>query len=132
MKGVRVKTAVIVLFHGSRAERAGEVVQRIVTEVRQRSQFDPVMEAFLQHAKPGLRDSIQQCIQQDVRIIIIVPFFLQLGMHVTADIPTIVAEAKKNYPGLQIIVTDAVGSHPLMIDIVLDLAGKRDDAFAGS
>ncbi len=126
-----VKTAVIVLFHGSRAERAEEVVQQIVTEVRQRGQFDQVMEAFLQHARPGLRDAIQQCAQQDVRVIIIVPFFLQLGMHVTADIPAIVAEAKKNYPGLQIIVTDAVGSHPLMIDIVLDLAEKRDDAFAG-
>ena len=120
-----MKTAVIILFHGSRAERAGDTVRRIIHEVRRKGKYRIVEEAFLQHAKPGLMDAIKHCVQQGVDNIAIVPFFLQMGTHVTADIPLLVAEAKKHYAGLQISTTDAVGSHPLMIDIVLDLAGKH-------
>jgi len=68
--------------------------------------------------------SIQKCVQHHVERIVIVPFFLQLGMHVTADIPVLVEAARKHYPGLTIDVTDAVGSHPLMTEIVIDLVGK--------
>jgi sirohydrochlorin ferrochelatase len=119
-----VKTAVIILFHGSKVERAGETVRRIIHEVRRKGKYWIVEEAYLQHAKPGLRDAIQRCVQQGIGNIVIVPFFLQMGTHVTADIPLLVAEARKRYADLQITTTEAVGSHPLMVDIVLDLAGK--------
>ncbi len=119
-----MKTAVIILFHGSRAERAGDVVRRITDEVRRRGKYCAVEEAFLQHAKPGLRDAILRCVERGAGNIVIVPFFLQTGTHVTADIPLLVADAKRRYADLQITTTEAVGSHPLMIDIVIDLAGK--------
>lgn len=120
--GVSVKTAVIILFHGSRAEGAGDVVRRITSEVRQRGGYDLVEEAFLQHAKPALQDAIQRCVELQAEKVVIVPFFLQLGMHVTADIPAMVQEARERYRKTAIISTNAVGLHPLMVDIVLDLA----------
>ncbi len=125
-RGASVNTAVIILFHGSRVEGAGEAVRRIMSEVRQRGEYEIVEEAFLQHAKPELMDVIQSCVRQHAGKIVIVPFFLQMGMHVTADIPALVEEARKRYPDVQISMTDAVGSHHGMIDIVLDLAGKRN------
>ena len=117
-------TAVIILFHGSRAQGAGETVRGLVSEVRRRGEYEIVEGAFLRHGRPGLMDAIQHCVQRHVGKIVIVPFFLQMGLHVTADIPALVEEVRKRYPGLRISMTDAVGSHPLMIDIVLDLAGK--------
>jgi sirohydrochlorin ferrochelatase len=48
-----------------------------------------------------------------------------MGMHVTADIPVLVERARIRYPGVQISMTDAVGAHPGMIDIVLDLAAQE-------
>lgn len=122
--GVSVKTAVIILFHGSRAEGAGDVVRRITSEVRQRGGYDLVEEAFLRHAKPTLMDAIQRCVELQAEKIVIVPFFLQLGTHVTADIPGMVEEARKRYPQTTIDAADAVGLHPLMADIVLDLVEK--------
>ncbi len=122
--GASVNTAVIVLFHGSRAGEAGEAVRRVISEVRRRGKYEIVEGAFLRHAEPGLMDVIQNCVQRHVGKIVIVPFFLQIGRHVTADIPALVEEVRKRYPGLRISMTDAVGSHPGMIDIVLDLARK--------
>ena len=48
----------------------------------------------------------------------IVPFFMQSGAHVTRDIPELVRNAGKQHPGISIVVTDHVGTHPLMLKIV--------------
>jgi sirohydrochlorin ferrochelatase len=117
-----VKTAVIILFHGSRAEGSDATVHRIVAEVRRRGHFGLVAEAFLQHATPGLREAIAHCIQQRAKKIVIVPFFLQLGTHVTADIPQLVDELRHGHPEIEIALTEPVGSHPLLVDAVLGLA----------
>jgi sirohydrochlorin ferrochelatase len=49
---------------------------------------------------------------------------MQPGAHVAKDIPELVEKAKQQHPGIDIVVTDYVGNHPLMAKIVEDLAGK--------
>jgi len=120
-----VKTAVIILFHGSRAEGSDATVHRIIAEVRRRGHFRIVAEAFLQNATPGLRESTAFCVQQGAENIVIVPFFLQTGGHVTADIPLLVDEIRHLHPEIEITLTEPVGSHPLLVDVVLDLAGRE-------
>jgi sirohydrochlorin ferrochelatase len=124
--GAFVNTAIIILFHGSKAEGSDATVQRIIAEVRRRGHFSIVAEAFLQHATPGLRESLAFCVQQHAKKIVIVPFFLQLGMHVTADIPLVVNELRSAHPEIEIALTEPVGSHPLLVDVVLDLAGREN------
>jgi sirohydrochlorin ferrochelatase len=120
-----VKTAVIILFHGSRADGSGEAAQTIATGVRKHGICDIVITAFLQRAEPDLMAAVRDCVIQHADRIVVVPFFLQMGMHVTEDIPSLLNEVKERYPGLQIGVTDAVGSHPLMSNIVADLVDKN-------
>jgi len=122
-----VKTAVIILFHGSRAEEAGEIAARIAAEVGKLGKFGVVTTAFLQHAKPNLIEAVHTCIRQGAGKIIVVPFFLQLGMHVTSDIPVLMDRVKKQYPDLSIVATGAVGTHPLMADIVVKMAREIQD-----
>ena len=119
-----MKTAVVILFHGSRAEGSATTVHRIITEVRRRGHYSLVEEAFLQHATPGLRESVRHCVKQHAKKIVIVPFFLQFGTHVTADIPLVVNELRSAHPEIEITLTEPVGSHPLLVDVVLDLAGR--------
>lgn len=73
---------------------------------------------------PATRDSGLQrihsvCIQQRAKKIVIVPFFLQLGTHVTADIPQLVDELRHRHPEIEIALTEPVGSHPLLVDAAL-------------
>ena len=121
-----MKIAVVILFHGSKAEGSEKAAHRIVDAVRQRGKYSLVEAAFLQHARPCLMDTIQSLAQQQAGKIVIVPFFLQTGMHVTAEIPVLVKEAQKRHPKIPIAVTNAVGSHSLMADVVLDLAGQAE------
>jgi sirohydrochlorin ferrochelatase len=122
-----VKTAVIILFHGSRAEGAGEIAGRIADEVGRRGDFEVVTIAFLQHAKPDLMEAVHTCIHQGAGKIIVVPFFLQMGTHVTSDIPVLMDLVKKRYPDLSIVATGAVGTHPMMADIVAKMVRDIQD-----
>jgi sirohydrochlorin ferrochelatase len=49
---------------------------------------------------------------------------MQSGMHVTKDIPAFLEKSKQKHPTLDIRVTDYVGAHPLMEQIVADLIRK--------
>ena len=119
-----MKTAIIILFHGSRSERAGNAVDRIITSVRARGGYDLIEPAFLQHAAPDLPSAVKRAVAQGARRIVVVPYFMQTGAHVTADIPAVVQGIQEGHPGVEIAVTAAVGTHRLMAEIVVDLVAK--------
>ncbi len=119
-----MKTAVIVLSHGSRTYGADDAVQRLIDDVKKRGDFYIVEHAFLQYESPSAGDMLESCARRKAERIVIVPFFMQLGAHVARDIPELVQKARQQHPHIDIRVSDYVGSHPLMAQIVMDLVGK--------
>lgn len=121
-----MKTAVIILGHGSRQPGAGDPLRLVVEAVRAKSGYDMVEHAFLRNASPGIEETIDRCAEQGAGSIIIVPFFVQPGSHVVSDIPGLVAAAQQRHPGVRMRAAAHVGSHALMADIVLDLAKNAE------
>jgi len=120
-----VKTAVIILGHGSRSGDADRAIRKVVDRLRSTGSQDDVEHAFLQYVPPTLQEALKRCIGKKADRIVIVPFFLQEGAHVTKDIPELVQQARKQYPSITIVVTDYVGAHPLMAKIVEDLVKQQ-------
>jgi sirohydrochlorin ferrochelatase len=121
-----MRTAVIVLGHGSRSMDADAAIRTVVDGVVKSGEFAVVEHAFLQYVPPSLQDVLARCVGQNVDRIVIVPFFLQAGAHVTRDIPELIEKARKQYPDVAIMVTGYVGAHPLMAKIVEDLVGNSN------
>ena len=121
-----MKIAVIILGHGSRSNEADRAIRRVVEEVKKAGAYAHVERAFLQYVPPTPQDALERCARQKADRIVVVPFFLQAGAHVTRDIPELIEKARKQHPGIDIIVTEYVGAHPLMAKIVVDLAGKSE------
>ncbi len=119
-----MKTAVIILGHGSKSD-GDPTINRIAASVKARGRFEIVEHAFLRYARPNPDEAVDRCVRQGATRVVIVPFFLHQGAHVTKDIPALVWRAKKQNPTVDFVVTDFVGTHPLMTDIVLDMAGKK-------
>ncbi len=119
-----MKTAVVILGHGSRSGGADQAIKRVAAEIKRAGNFEIVEHAFLQYVRPSPHEALEKCIRQGANKIVIVPFFMQPGAHVTKDIPAFLEKTRKQHPTLDIIMTGFVGDHPLMTDIVLDLAGK--------
>jgi len=85
---------------------------------------DIVEYAYLQYAQPTPEEAVERCVQQGAKKIVIIPYFMQAGVHVTKDIPAFLEKVKQKHPTLDVRVTDLVGAHPLMEQIVADLIGK--------
>ena len=76
--------------------------------------------AYLQFAKPELSDTIKESVRNGAKKIIIHPYFLISGMHVTKDIPEIIKEAKKMYPHVEFLYTEPLGIHEKLVQVIAE------------
>jgi sirohydrochlorin ferrochelatase len=116
-----VKTAIIILGHGSRNSGSGDSLRQMAAEVKRLGMFEVVEYAYLQYSDPAPQSALESCVRQKVERIVIVPFFMQPGAHVIRDVPALAEKARRQYPTVDIVVTDYAGSHPLMTKVIVDL-----------
>ncbi|MCG2813653.1 MAG: CbiX/SirB N-terminal domain-containing protein, partial [Thermodesulfovibrionales bacterium] len=76
--------------------------------------------AYLQFAKPELPDTIKESVLNGAKKIIIHPYFLISGMHVTKDIPEMIKEAEKMYPDVEFIYTEPLGIHEKLAKVIME------------
>lgn len=76
--------------------------------------------AYLQFAKPDIMEAITACVRDGARKVIVHPYFLSGGMHVTTDIPEIISKAREKYPGVEFICTEPLGVHNKMAQVVYE------------
>jgi sirohydrochlorin ferrochelatase len=119
-----VKTAIIVFAHGSSVEAANEAVRAVTAAVALEGGFALTDTAFLEMAHPDLPEAVDQMASQGVQRIIVIPYFLTLGIHLRRDLPNIVSALQARHPGLRIDVTDPLDGHPTLRQIVLERAQK--------
>lgn len=120
-----MKTAVILLGHGSRIAEANNAIKEIAGLVKEKGNYDLVDIAFLQFSKPLLGDKIDECMQFGIKKIIIQPYFLHQGRHIVDDIPEEIEKARQKHPHLEIIFTRPLGVHSKLADVVIERITER-------
>jgi sirohydrochlorin cobaltochelatase len=55
-----------------------------------------------------------------VERIVIIPYFLTLGIHLERDLPRLVNDMMAAHPGIAIQVTKPLEGHPALLQILLD------------
>ncbi len=106
----------IVFAHGSRVEGANEAVRAVATEAAKRSGIARYRAAFLELAPPSLSEAARDLASEGVREILITPYFLTMGRHLTVDLPRLVRELRPVLPDIRIRTSPPLDGHP-------DLAG---------
>ena len=59
---------------------------------------------------------------QGIERIVVIPYFLTLGIHLERDLPALVADISQSHNGLEIAVTPPLDGHPALLQILLDRA----------
>jgi sirohydrochlorin ferrochelatase len=119
-----MKKALIVVSHGSRREASNEEVRQLAQQLstHQENSFEDVSAAFLELAEPSIPDGIMAAIERGADEVIVLPYFLSAGRHVTQDIPAEVDKARRQKPDAVILIAPYIGRAPEMTEIVLRLA----------
>ena len=115
------KLGIIILSHGSRLKKANASLDKIIKTTKKNTGLGIIIPAYLQFCHPNLTESVKSLIGQECRTIIIIPFFLFNGNHVTRDIPDIIKEEKAKYPKVRFIYTKNLGDDSRIADIVADM-----------
>ncbi len=111
----------IVFAHGSSIESANESVRTVAAEMARRGGLEIVEAAFLEGGKPDLAGALESMAGRVSRVVV-VPYFLTLGLHLQRDLPRLIDSVKRAHPGLDIDVTPPLDQHPGMADALLDRA----------
>jgi sirohydrochlorin ferrochelatase len=117
-----VTPGIIVFAHGSRIESANEAVRSVAAELARQGGYPYVEPAFLELGHPDLEGAVLQLAAKGATAILVIPYFLTLGMHLERDLPRIAQEISNKYKDLQITVAPPLDGHPGLVQVLLDRA----------
>lgn len=118
----------LLVAHGSRRQASNDEVRALAE--RMRSAHHPhiadVQVAFLELAEPSIPDALADCVSLGAGEIIVFPYFLAAGTHVSVDIPEEIATFKNKYPHVQVTLTPHLGASPTLGQTILEMSTTRE------
>lgn len=124
MKGANHKEAVILLGHGSRIPGAGEGMERIAGKMRERLGDVIVETCYMSKLGPHFPEVFDRCVSGGAGKVIVIPYFLHSGLHMLQDIPELLMEKARQFPGVALILGKNLGFDDCLVDLVLKRLGE--------
>lgn len=112
--------AVLILGHGSPVSKANHTLHEVAKSVKEKGGYDIVQPAFLQFEHPDFSEAVDILVKQGAEKIIVHPYFLYMGSHVTKDLPFEIDTAVKKYPNLKFFLAPHLGYHEKLVDVAIE------------
>jgi sirohydrochlorin ferrochelatase len=107
--------------HGSRRADANALLDEVAALVKSRLGADVIVErAHMEIAEPTIAQGFARCVEQGATTIVVHPFMLAPGRHVTEDLPRLIGEAARDHEGVAFLIAPPLGSHDGIIEAVID------------
>ena len=112
------KEAIILLAHGSRVPEAGNGMERVVQRLREKLRNCIVEACYLSRLGPHFPEVFEKCVAEGAKNVILIPYFLHTGLHIVLDIPKMMQEKAKEFPGVKLILGKQLGFDECLVDLV--------------
>ena len=121
----RYKTAVVIVGHGSKMKGFQRAMEKVARQLRRRRAFDFVSCAYLEITPPSIERAIDSLARRGATTILVLPYFLLMGVHIKEDIPKIVRSLRQKYRGkVKIILCPYLGYHEKIVSVVSQRLGE--------
>ncbi len=119
-----MKTSLLLVAHGSRREASNEEVRALARRLRKAAgaRFHSVSCAFLELAEPSIPEAIEACIAQGAEEVVVLPYFLSPGRHVSRDIPAQIERVRRRHAHVRIRLAPHLGCAQDRDGLLLSLA----------
>jgi sirohydrochlorin ferrochelatase len=111
-----MKTALLLIAHGSRHEPANDDLRHLAQALRERGH--EVVSSFLELAEPGVLDGGRECVARGAERVVLTPYFLSAGVHVRRDLTAFRDALATEHPGVVFVLAEPLGRHPLLLEVV--------------
>lgn len=118
--------ALLIVDHGSRNTDANAAIAGFAESVAAVRPDWRVAHAHMEIAQPDVLTTIDALVADGISEIHVHLHFLGRGYHVRETIPELMEAARERHPTLHITVSDPIGEHPRLIDLVVETLDGRD------
>jgi sirohydrochlorin ferrochelatase len=125
-----MRTAVLLIAHGSREAEANADLHHVAESLRRRGEAI-VVATFLELAEPGISEGGRMCVEAGADRVVMVPYFLSAGVHVRRDLAQAREELAKAFPGVVFVLAEPLGRHPLLVEVVAERVREALDREEG-
>jgi len=120
--------ALLLIAHGSRRAEANADLEHVAESLRARGRYHVVISSFLELAPPDIESGGVICVEQGATSVILLPYFLSPGKHVREDLTLARDRLAQRFPQVRFTLAEALGRHPLLLEIVEQRALEADRA----
>jgi sirohydrochlorin ferrochelatase len=111
-------TAIVLIAHGSRTVSANKAHRQMAVDLEGMLAM-PVWAAFLELADPLIPAAIHQATAAGATRVLVLPYFLYPGRHLSLDIPELVATTAAMHPGVEIVTMPGFGEDPAVLGLLV-------------
>lgn len=115
-----MKTAILLMAHGSRIPEANDAVREIAAMVKEMTGYEIVEISFREQHLPNIQEGVEACVAKGAERILLMPYFLFVGAHVQEDLPEEMAEARRRYPNVEFAMGGHLGVHRKLAEVAVD------------
>lgn len=119
-----MKRALLVVAHGSRRAESNDEVRQLTDTLRGvlADEYHRVECAFLELAQPLIPQGIDACVAEGAGEVVVLPYFLSAGRHVTQDIPNIIATSQARHPAIRLRLAPYLGQAVSLVTSLAELS----------
>ena len=114
-----MSAGVVIFAHGSSVESANDAVRAVAAEAARLGGFSDYEVAFLDYP-PRIDDAVRRLTERGAERILVVPYFLTLGLHLQRDLPVLMDRLAAEHPSVRFDVTAPLDGHGALARIVAD------------
>jgi sirohydrochlorin ferrochelatase len=116
--------AILLIDHGSVKPEANHMVSCMANLLQHMVGQDVIVRhSHMELAEPSIAQGFADCVRSGATEVIVFPYMLSPGKHVTRDVPRLVAEAARVFPEVSFRVTSAFGVHEKLAELIALRAG---------
>jgi precorrin isomerase len=110
--------AIILIGHGSRVPGAAQSMERIAQALQASGRYPQVTTCNMSLMRPHFEETFKRVVTQGAKTILVLPYFLNEGVHIKLDIPLMMQDIGKHYPSIRLVMGMPLGFDRLLVDLV--------------
>ncbi|MBM3972071.1 MAG: cobalamin biosynthesis protein CbiX [Planctomycetes bacterium] len=118
-------TAVLLIAHGSRLAAANADLLQLAEQLRSRFPGHVIETAYLELTEPTIPKGAERCVTLGAKRVLLLPYFLSAGTHVTQDLSRFRAQFSEQWPSVRFDLCPPLGLHPLILEIACDRLSEQ-------
>ena len=110
--------AIILLGHGSRVPDAGKDMERVSARLQEKYGYKLVEVLFHVEAWTSFPGSVREVLKLGASKVLVIPYFLHSGLHLVLDLPEMLQEQARRFPGVTLRIGGGLGSMKVLVDLI--------------